>query len=253
MGETMGITIARAREELGGTACGPLTRAGDGRFRRQTQRWFCTQLLARSGFDVVERLRSRLARWMLPGFPGRRARKVAHNLGRLRLLVPPRLRAAVLSTILNRWTTRRRMRHLRRQERCSCVLGCSETADDSVEHYVRCPVWRRWVAGRLGQDFADRGLEHALLATTMTDVSLGIQSAMVYVLYRTVNQLRRMTFRTAETRDGYIKDYMYQQLHEATRDSPGLRRSCEAAGFRRRPAEAGAPGGDRQVRRRADE
>ena len=40
-----GISIARAREELGGIVCGPLTKEASARFRRHTQRWFADRLL----------------------------------------------------------------------------------------------------------------------------------------------------------------------------------------------------------------
>ena len=54
---------------------------------------------------------------------------------------PPRVTAAVLSTGWNRWCTARRV-----QKRGSvlniCQLGCPGDAEDSLEHYARCPIVR---------------------------------------------------------------------------------------------------------------
>ena len=55
----------------------------------------------------------------------------------------PRLTGAMYSTIWNRWTTERR--HQRRHHfTCRCRLGrpCKPGTQDSIEHYVCCPVVR---------------------------------------------------------------------------------------------------------------
>ena len=197
------------------------------------------------------RLRRRLERWRLPELLGVAARRVAQNLQRLPKLVPPRLRAAMLSTIFNRWTTDRRMRSLRGGRRV-CVLGCSCTADDSVEHYVHCAVGRAWSRTRLCSDDAGPAMARGVLATTMTDVQLQREAVRNYVLYRAVNDLRRREFATLEERAVCAKMVMNQLLYEATRDDSRLRKLCrcpEGLTGRVRRRDDGAIG--RRGRRRA--
>ena len=92
---------------------------------------------SQSCYQPYIRMRQRLQRWKLPGFPRRHARQALQNLAELRDLAPPRVSAAVLSTMWNRWVTARRF-----QRSAACVLGCSPTARDSIEHYACCPFVR---------------------------------------------------------------------------------------------------------------
>ena len=97
-----------------------------------------TRLLRmQSAYDAQARMRARLERWKLPGFPRVVARKALLHLRQVRALAPPRVGAAVLSTMWNRWTTARRF-----QKSGKCVFGCSPTACDSIEHYACCTVVR---------------------------------------------------------------------------------------------------------------
>lgn len=225
-----GIDIAAARAALGNTPFGPLSRAASKRFRRSSQRWFVNRLLSQDGFYIERRLRQRLQRWRLPDLPGRVARRVAVQLQQLRRQVPPRVRAATMSTIMNRWTTDRRMRSIRGR-RGACVLGCSPTADDSVEHYFCCPEWRRWLRRRFGSALADHALPHALLAVTMPLATLRRQAVATYVLYRAVNQMRRSREWANNRTESYSTHCMDQLLHEAVRDDPRLRKCCREAGL----------------------
>lgn len=220
-----GVHIRAARMALVGDEIGPLRRQDAVKFRRQSQRWFAEHLLKKDGFDVETRLRSRLLRWRLPGFPGRIARRVAVQLARLRQLAPPRVRAAALSTIFNRWVSDRRMRS-RRRGTGLCKLQCSATAADSVEHYFRCPVWLEWQRRRLGDCLRDHGLRHGVLAAPMSDGQLCRQAIGNYVLYRGTNHLRRHRFAPRANVQEYIHQHLDQLLHEGTRDSLVLRRYC---------------------------
>ncbi|CAK0813390.1 unnamed protein product, partial [Prorocentrum cordatum] len=73
-----------------GAIVGPLTRPADQRFKKGTQRWMTERLVAQDKYCVERRLRARLARWRLPDYPGRSARRAVRQLVRLRRLVPPR-------------------------------------------------------------------------------------------------------------------------------------------------------------------
>ena len=98
----LGIHIQAAREAITDQPIGPLPRNLDNKFKSNTQGWFCRMVLARDRYDPEGRLRHRLARWRLSGFPGRVAPCVHSNLLRLRRLVLPRVCAAVFSTVFNR-------------------------------------------------------------------------------------------------------------------------------------------------------
>ena len=223
-----GVGILTARAQLGGVGVGPLTLQGSKKFRRQTQRWFVNQLVAKDGFCPEQRIRAVMTRWRLEGLPARIARTVTRQLQQLRRLVAPRLRAATMSTIFNRWVTSRRMRQLQ-EGRQSCVLHCSDTADDSIEHYFNCPIYREWCRRRLGFDQQEGRLVHGLLATSMTGDAIKLQAVATYVLYRTTNHMRRQPFRQAEHRARYVQQYMDQSWHEAARDDGPLRSCCAKA------------------------
>ena len=107
----------------------------------------------RANTNPEERVRCKQRRWQLSSpishpyvrkYPARaatpagQARRALHNLHVLAQLTPPRVRAAALGTIWNRWTTSRRFQQ-RGSEANKCVLGCGATAEDSVEHYCCCP------------------------------------------------------------------------------------------------------------------
>ena len=63
--------------------------------------------------------------------------RILHRLHNLRNKVPPRVMAAYFSSLWNRWTTTRRFQ----QPVAPCLLGChSATGEDSLEHYLRCPI-----------------------------------------------------------------------------------------------------------------
>ena len=219
-----GIHIVAARAELAGVEIGPATPAGERRFRRGTQAWFLRRLLAARQHDPVGRIRKRVEnKWRLSGLPGRTSRRIYLNLQRLRGLAPPRVRSAVLGTIFNRWTTDRRMRHLVARSG-KCRLQCSETAADSIEHYVHCPVVGEWASRRLHLDARAMCMDHWLLAIHLSDSMLVRITAAIYVVYRTTQHVRNQT----NIRDvaAYINHYMNQMLYEATRDDDIFRRLC---------------------------
>ena len=65
-----------------------------------------------------------------------------------------------------------------------------------------------------------------MISMPMTPEELRIQAVVNYVVYRTINQARRKHFATGEKATKYISQYMDQQVHEATRDHPALRKCC---------------------------
>ena len=142
-----------------------------------------------------ERLRHKLQRWRLPGTPRAVTDRVLKRLRALEALVPPRVHAAVLSTLWNRWVTARRYQR-RSSVECRCLLGCPPQAEDSIEHYLRCPavldVGRRRLAMNMN---SQESLPYLLLATGppalfSLDSWLTRCALLVYAVYRTTNAAR---------------------------------------------------------------
>ena len=94
--------------------------------------------------NAVERLRYKLSRWHgipfgISGAPGRYCLGISRRLQYLSSVVNPRVQAAVFTTLWNGWCTHRRVQR-RHWASNKCVFLCKEGAEDSLEHYCRCPV-----------------------------------------------------------------------------------------------------------------
>ena len=168
-------------------------------------------ILKRNAPDAEERMRSKLARWHLPTLPRLAAGRALDNLTRLRLLVPPRVSAAVLGTMWNRWTTARRFQSCGR-----CTLGCSPTAADSIEHYSRCQVVQTIAAKYLGLRITGSSFL-PLLTLTANELRaepkasrLARAAVLAYATYRTTQTARvsggLSMERASECMSQYIKE-----------------------------------------------
>ena len=94
--------------------------------------------------QVVERIRTKVARWNglhygLSGHPGHYSESIAKRVVYLAKLVTPRVHAATFTTLWNGWCTHRRFQN-RRLRTNLCLFRCGGEAEDSLEHYCRCPV-----------------------------------------------------------------------------------------------------------------
>jgi hypothetical protein len=171
-------------------------------------------IIKRTMPDSEERMRSKLKRWHLPGLPRVVASRALAGLKALRSLVPPRVSAAVLSTMWNRWTTARRF-----QRRARCTLGCSLSAEDSIEHYSRCPVVRTVASNRLGM--YDTGASFLPLFNLVADElrseprksRLVRAAVLTYATYRSTQTARYAGGLTTER----AAEYMVQYIKEAVR------------------------------------
>ena len=168
-------------------------RERDTLWRKECQRTVYAFQAANAFKCPVRRMRAKLGRWKLgdtfrhttvfgdvrertPEWQSRRAVFLLRMLGEL---VPPRVQAAVFSTIWNRWTTARRF-----QGRARCLLGCGGQAQDSVEHYCRCAALQAVCQSMLRLDPAVFCNLHAFLLVnprintkeTLTAVALAIYS-----------------------------------------------------------------------------
>ena len=102
--------------------------------------------------EPVQRIRDNIKRWVegqkdckvargwgISTPLGQAARTSHRNLNELKKFLPPRVCASVFRTIANGWCTHRRFQ----QRFCNtnkCMFGCPGEAEDSIEHYCRCPA-----------------------------------------------------------------------------------------------------------------
>ena len=176
----------------------------------------------------IPRLRHKLERWALPGFPNHNAERTHRALTPpSQPWPPPRVSAATLRTIFNGWTTKRRF-----QAYAKCQFGCSGWHhEDSLEHYARCPVihelrykrlnlriqpWTTaiFLALHLPHDHNDD--------TTLTKVAL-----LIYATYKTYNTIRHDN--TAHRDKGFILDLMDQHTVEGAFGHPKATKVLDTA------------------------
>ncbi len=184
------------------------------RIRKKFQRVVRRELDSRSRVDPVARMRHKLGRYALSGLPGITAPRCVRSLQILETAVSPRVAAAVLRTLWNGWTTSHRF-----QGSETCVLRCSEWAQDKLEHYAVCPCIRKF--GRtflnlqrgpancqLGQ-FIALGLNDAKVA----DEELVRRAIWVYSAYRAVMEVSHNGYGSQEE----VQDMLKQFAREAVR------------------------------------
>ena len=109
-----------------------LTQDTNGRYN--LQRTACDLLLQHQNDNAENRVRAKLQRWKLQDPPGYVARRAIRRLSTAFSLVAPRVAVVLFGTLWNRWCTARRF-----QEDGTCIFGCPGEAQDSIEHYSRCP------------------------------------------------------------------------------------------------------------------
>ena len=175
--------------------------------------WGCFQRAAYAklsttlGYDPENRIRSKQKRWPLISLidhlqlsmfavrtktPRWQARRTLGNFHVLSTLTTPRVMAAALGTVFNRWNTASRFQQ-RNTDRNRCILRCSETAKASLEHYCRCPWTKRFAAQCLNLDagtFANMhafNLCHPRINTKEDSVASAI---LIYVIYRATQHYR---------------------------------------------------------------
>jgi hypothetical protein len=156
------------------------------------QKTIAKHLIAAGKPDAEDRVRDKITRWKLQGPPAHVSRRILGKLSRLGHLVTPRVAAACLSTLWNRWTTARRFqKRCRRENRC--MLGCGGGAEDSIEHYSCCSIVRTVGAGYL-RLWTDIGLSTFMLADAriQDDDALICVAILVYATYRSTNLFRPM-------------------------------------------------------------
>ena len=200
----------------------PFSPAVRARVRRQFQSATNTLLRSREPYNAEHRMRHKLTRWRLPLLPRISATRALARLSFLGRHAPPRIRAAVLSTMWNRWVTARRF-----QRSTVCCLGCSVDAHDSIEHYSCCPVIRRVAASdlRLAMRPWPQAMGDFLLLThpecqdhTVSPARITLRMAiLVTAAYHVTNSARN----NLPHSDAEAVSMLRQSLWEAVRNHPG--------------------------------
>ena len=148
-----------------------------------------------SKFSAEERIRHKITRWKLRDPPGHMARRIYARLDTLRTLCRPCVVSGFLRTLWNGWPTSRRMRTMRgAPATSSCAFGCKDR-EDSVEHYLLCPVAWAVLEGRpprgLGLREDMRNLSYMLLSQRgMSDEEIAAIAVACYGIARTVHCLK---------------------------------------------------------------
>ena len=214
--QTLGLPPCTILREVSGGAPRPWTREVETRAKRTTQRFAYQALLRQAGATSGRRMEDKIDRWHLPGHQPTVADRIISNMRALRPLVPPRVQAAVFSTLWNRWATARRFQ----VRGTPCLLGCSHPqGEDSIDHYMECPVALHAAAGKLrlhlGAQTARRCLMLADVPNHVTD-ERSLQSwltrcaILVYAVYRTTNTARHRGMMDYRVATQALKEAMYE-------------------------------------------
>ena len=131
------------------------------------------------------------------------AQRVFDNLQRIQKLVPPRVGSAVFRSIFNGWTTARRSEQERYGLRARCYAGCGYSAEDSMEHYCRCPILAAPLRNKLHITLdARNGLSCFYLALPKqheSDECLIFTAIFIYASYMCSNHFRNANYVPTET------------------------------------------------------
>ena len=152
------------------------------------QRTLASMLLKVRSFNVDcdERLRHKMKRWRLNIPHGIVCRRISRRLKLVQELTSPRVQGGVFRTLWNGWTTAARFQGTHR-----CVLACSPTAEDRIEHYACCPFFRRLIINWMGLDPRLVSLAGFLLAApVMSDQEVVLVSVAVYAMHRATAHFR---------------------------------------------------------------
>lgn len=183
--------------------------------------------------EPVQRIRENISRWCegQPEYKGERgwgistplgtaAHTCHRNLNELKSFLPPRVCASVFRTIANGWCTHRRFQ----QRFCStnkCMFGCPGQAEDSIEHYCRCPVTLEVLRTQLNASVSpQRALSFWLMDCSRSE-DMAICSALsCYAAYSTFNYYR--CSKKIPSQNVAI-DAMKQSIFQAVQGSSQLR------------------------------
>ena len=195
-----GITQFRVEEHLAKSSPRPWSPQVAALVKKSFQREVTSRLNALSKYDGEARTRANLARFDI--LVRREAVRTLQRMRRLGGAVPPRVWAATFGCIWNRWATSRRRQEIKSCCRCGCMW-----ADDSIEHYARCPTIISFARGRLHLQFRfSSHMQYWMLAApedqeTKLDGWWERLSLLQYAVLRTLNATRHQGALSGEQAD----------------------------------------------------
>ena len=202
-----GITLPQCLSAIAGEAATPWDSKTLRKQKRELQKHVTARIKSHSHPNHLERIRHKMARWRDPNATGPRdssacmliagppawiTDRVGRRLQELSLLVPPRVCSAVLHTLWNGWCTAPRFQGRHRSTN-HCWLGCAGEAQDSIEHYSRCPIAREVLERKLRISISPRqGLAFVMLCKQCQSdpETLALSALFVYSIYMTTNRYR---------------------------------------------------------------
>ena len=162
--------------------------------------------------NMENTLRKKLSRWQTGLFPRLLAPRLQHGLQVTGRRGAPRVAAALLRANLNGWVTERRMQT---RGGCGCGLGCPG-AEDSIEHYARCP--RLWDIARTRLRIQRPGNPEAdtrMFLGLDRDISDDNRLKMALLVYGTYKYLNEKRHRTIPTNQG--PSFIWQSMKNGAR------------------------------------
>ena len=145
-------------------------------------------------YNLEFRVRKKMQRWRFNGSDAIVASRVIQNLQIIGKRCRPCVIGSFFKTFWNGWPTTWRMRSApNASEVRSCVMGCSPSAVDKIEHYLICPVaWNvlqtHW---RIQLNPSRRSVQGMLLAEKgLDETEMALIAVSVYAIARTVQALR---------------------------------------------------------------
>ena len=94
-------------------------------------------------YSIEVRIRRKIRRWRFADAPAHVTNRIVIKFEAMRTAVSPAVCASFMRALWNGVPTSRRMASMKSFTQTNCVLNCSKTAADSIEHYCRCPVLRK--------------------------------------------------------------------------------------------------------------
>ena len=173
--------------------------------KRSIQSSVMRALKAVSRPNAVERMRQKTNRWRdvpfgIFGLPGHTSPAMHRRILKLSSLVNPRVHSAVFRTIWNGWCTHRRFQQRLRHTN-KCVFMCAGDAEDSLEHYCRCPVTLRVARHMMHICYpAELALDIWVLSSSWLDTEevLVAVSLLIYGCFMAFNSIRHGSVSSAE-------------------------------------------------------
>ena len=167
------------------------------KYKNNFQRFALKAIRNSSTPCAVERIRNQVERWrhvpyVINGLPGHYSPMIAKHLVKLSKIVTPRVHAAVFTTIWNGWCSERRYQR-RRSSANVCKFKCGTDAEDSLEHYSKCPVVLKVARGYLHFSYP---LEEAINLWTLCnhwvahDGNMRSLALLIYGSYMAHNTIR---------------------------------------------------------------